>query len=288
DDIEGEALTTLVLNSLRGTLNVVAVKAPSFGDKRKEMLEDIAVLTNATVISEDKMMKLEDVQLDMLGSAKKIKINKDNTTIISGNGSKNSLEERINLIKSQIEKTTSTYDIDKLKERIGKLSGGVAVIKVGAVTETEMKEKKLRIEDALNATKAAIEEGIVPGGGIAFLEIFKSLENFKLEGEEEMGVNIIKKALLAPLKQIASNAGINEGVVVEKIKSLPEGYGFNAATEEYIHMIDNGIIDPAKVTRSAIQNAASIASLILTTESLVVEKKEDKNNLPNTPMENIM
>lgn len=288
DDIEGEALTTLVLNSLRGTLNVVAVKAPSFGDKRKEMLEDIAVLTNATVISEDKMMKLEDVQLDMLGSAKKIKINKDNTTIISGNGSKKSLEERINLIKSQIEKTTSTYDVDKLKERIGKLSGGVAVIKVGAVTETEMKEKKLRIEDALNATKAAIEEGIVPGGGIAFLEIFKSLENFKLEGEEEMGVNIIKKALLAPLKQIASNAGINEGVVVEKIKSLPEGYGFNAATEEYIHMIDNGIIDPAKVTRSAIQNAASIASLILTTESLVVEKKEDKNNLPNTPMQNIM
>lgn len=288
DDIEGEALTTLVLNSLRGTLNVVAVKAPAFGDRRKEMLEDIAVLTNATVISEDKMMKLEETELEMLGTAKKVKINKDTTTIISGAGSKESLEERINLIKSQIENTTSTYDVDKLKERIGKLSGGVAVIKVGAVTETEMKDKKLRMEDALNATKAAVEEGIVPGGGVAFIEILKSIEDFKLEGEEEMGVNIIKKALIAPLQQIAENAGINPGVVIEKIKSLPEGHGFNAATEKYVNMVEDGIIDPTKVTRAAIQNAASIASLILTTESLVVEKKEEKAENNHMPMPGMM
>lgn len=274
DDLEGEALTTLVINNLRGTLNVAAVKAPAFGDRRKAMLEDIAVLTGGTVVSEEMGMKLEEIGLEVLGSAKKIKVTKDNTTIVDGGGKSEAISDRISQIKAQIGETSSSYDIEKMQERIAKLSGGVAVIKVGAVTETEMKDKKLRIEDALNATKAAVEEGIVPGGGVAFIEILKAMENFKLEGEEGMGVEIVKKALMSPLKQIAINAGLDGGVVAEKVKNLSDGFGLDASKEEYVDMMAEGIIDPAKVTRSAIQNAASIASLILTTEVVVADKKE--------------
>ena len=274
DDLEGEALTTLVINNLRGTLNVVAVKAPAFGDRRKAILEDIAVLTGGKVVSEEMGMKLEEAGLEVLGTAKKIKITKDSTTIVDGGGEAQAISERIERIKAQISENTSSYDVEKLQERAAKLSGGVAVIKVGAATETEMKDKKLRIEDALNATKAAVEEGIVPGGGVAFVEILKSMEDFKLQGEEGMGVEIVKKALMSPLKQIAVNAGLDGGVVAEKVKTLPDGFGLDAAKEEYVDMMANGIIDPAKVTRSAIQNAASIASLILTTEVVVAEKKE--------------
>lgn len=274
DDLEGEALTTLVINNLRGTLNVVAVKAPAFGDRRKAILEDIAVLTGGKVVSEEMGMKLEEAGIEVLGTAKKIKITKDSTTIVDGGGEVEAISERIERIKAQISESTSSYDIEKLQERAAKLSGGVAVIKVGAATETEMKDKKLRIEDALNATKAAVEEGIVPGGGVAFVEILKSMEDFKLQGEEGMGVEIVKKALMSPLKQIAVNAGLDGGVVAEKVKTLPDGFGLDAAKEEYVDMMANGIIDPAKVTRSAIQNAASIASLILTTEVVVAEKKE--------------
>lgn len=274
DDLEGEALTTLVINNLRGTLNVVAVKAPAFGDRRKAILEDIAVLTGGKVVSEEMGMKLEEAGLEVLGTAKKIKITKDSTTIVDGGGEAQAISERIERIKAQISESTSSYDVEKLQERAAKLSGGVAVIKVGAATETEMKDKKLRIEDALNATKAAVEEGIVPGGGVAFVEILKSMEDFKLQGEEGMGVEIVKKALMSPLKQIAVNAGLDGGVVAEKVKTLPDGFGLDAAKEEYVDMMANGIIDPAKVTRSAIQNAASIASLILTTEVVVAEKKE--------------
>ena len=274
DDLEGEALTTLVINNLRGTLNVVAVKAPAFGDRRKAILEDIAVLTGGKVVSEEMGMKLEEAGIEVLGTAKKIKITKDSTTIVDGGGEAEAISERIERIKAQISESTSSYDIEKLQERAAKLSGGVAVIKVGAATETEMKDKKLRIEDALNATKAAIEEGIVPGGGVAFVEILKSMEDFKLQGEEGMGVEIVKKALMSPLKQIAVNAGLDGGVVAEKVKTLPDGFGLDAAKEEYVDMMANGIIDPAKVTRSAIQNAASIATLIHTTEVVVAEKKE--------------
>lgn len=283
DDLEGEALTTLVINNLRGTLNTVAVKAPGFGDRRKALLEDIAVLTGAAVVSEEMGMKLEEAGIEVLGSAKKIKVTKDSTTIVDGNGDSQAIADRIEQIKSQMAETESSYDIEKMQERIAKLSGGVAVIRVGAVTETEMKDKKLRIEDALNATKAAVEEGIVPGGGVAFVEILKSMENFKLEGEEGMGVEIVKKALIAPLKQIAVNAGLDGGVAAEKVKSLPDGFGLDAAKEEYVDMMANGIIDPAKVTRSAIQNAASIASLILTTEVVVVDKKEPKTSEMSNP-----
>ena len=285
DDLEGEALTTLVINNLRGTLNTVAVKAPGFGDRRKAMLEDIAVLTGAKVVSEEMGMKLEEAGMEVLGSAKKVKITKDSTTIVDGNGEEGAVAQRVEQIKAQIKESSSSYDIEKMQERIAKLSGGVAVIRVGAATETEMKDKKLRIEDALNATKAAVEEGIVPGGGVAFIEILKSMENFKLEGEEGMGVEIVKKALMSPLKQIAVNAGLDGGVVAEKVKSLPEGMGLDAAKEEYVDMMSAGIIDPAKVTRSAIQNAASIASLILTTEVVVVDKKEPKTQaVPGSDM----
>lgn len=286
DDLEGEALTTLVINNLRGTLNVVAVKAPAFGDRRKAMLEDIAVLTGGTVVSEEMGMKLEEAGMEVLGTAKKVKITKDNTTIVDGGGNKEDITARIENIKTQVKESTSTYDIEKMQERMAKLSGGVAVIRVGAVTETEMKDKKLRIEDALNATKAAVEEGIVAGGGVAFVEILKAMEDFKLEGEEGMGVEIVKKALMSPLKQIAINAGLDGGVVAEKVRTLPEGYGLDASKEEYVDMIANGIIDPAKVTRSAIQNAASIASLILTTEVVVVDKKEPK--VPMAPNPDMM
>lgn len=276
DELEGEALTTLVINKLRGTLNVVAVKAPAFGDRRKAMLEDIAVLTGGEVISEEKGMKLEETTIAQLGRAKKVKVTKDMTVIVDGMGTTEDIKGRVNSIKNQIEATTSDYDKEKLQERLAKLSGGVAVIKVGAATETEMKDKKLRIEDALNATRAAVEEGIVPGGGTILLEIVKAMENFKLEGEEGIGVEIVKKALTSPLRQIAENAGVDGAVVVEKVREMKEGFGFNAATEKYVNMVEAGIIDPAKVTRSAIQNAASVSALILTTEVLVATKKEAK------------
>lgn len=284
EDLEGEALATLVVNKLRGTLNVIAVKAPAFGDRRKAMLEDIAVLTGGEVISEEKGMKLEDVQLYNLGRAKRVKVTKDNTVIVDGLGAQHDIDARVNQIKAQVEDSTSDYDKEKLQERLAKLSGGVAVIRVGAVTETEMKEKKLRIEDALNATRAAVEEGIVPGGGTILIEIVKAMEGFTLEGEEGIGVQIVKKALVAPLRQIAENAGLDGGVVLEKVKSLPEGYGFDAAKEEYVNMVESGIIDPAKVTRAAIQNAGSVSALILTTEVVIVEKKEDKDKGQNPGM----
>ena len=284
EDVEGEALTTLVVNKLRGTLNVVAVKAPAFGDRRKEMLEDIAILTGGEVISEEKGMKLEEATLHNLGQAKKVKVSKDNTVIVDGVGVQQKIDERVVQIKRKIQESSSDYDKEKLQERLAKLAGGVAIIKVGAATETEMKEKKLRIEDALNATKAAVEEGIVPGGGTILAEIAADMEEFTLPGEEGIGVEILKKALYAPIKNIAENAGLNGGVVIEKIKMLPEGHGFDAANEKYVDMIKEGIIDPAKVTRSAIQNAASVSALILTTEVVVAEKKEENKGGNVPPM----
>ena len=275
EDVEGEALATLVVNKLRGTLNIAAVKAPAFGDRRKAMLEDIAVLTGGEVISEEKGIKLETADIDFLGQAKKVRITKDNTVIVDGMGAKENIASRVGQIKNAIEETTSDYDREKLQERLAKLSGGVAVIKVGAATETEMKEKKLRIEDALNATKAAVEEGIVPGGGTILVQIAKAIEDFKLEGEEGLGVDIVKKALYAPMRQIALNAGLDAGVVIEKVKSSEEGIGFDAAKEEYVDMVKAGIIDPTKVTRSAIQNAISVSSVLLTTEVAVANEKEE-------------
>ena len=275
EDVEGEALATLVVNKLRGTLNIAAVKAPAFGDRRKAMLEDIAILTGGEVISEEKGIKLETADIDFLGQAKKVRITKDNTVIVDGLGTKENIAARVGQIKNAIEETTSDYDREKLQERLAKLSGGVAVIKVGAATETEMKEKKLRIEDALNATKAAVEEGIVPGGGTILVQIAKAIEDFKLEGEEGLGVDIVKKALYAPMRQIALNAGLDAGVVIEKVKSSEEGIGFDAAKEEYVDMVKTGIIDPTKVTRSAIQNAISVSSVLLTTEVAVANEKEE-------------
>lgn len=284
DELEGEALTTLVINKLRGTLNVVAVKAPAFGDRRKAMLEDIAILTGGEVISEEKGMRLEETSIPQLGSAKKVKVTKDATIIVDGMGEAGIIKGRVTAIKNQIAETTSDYDKEKLQERLAKLSGGVAVIKVGAATETEMKDKKLRIEDALNATRAGVEEGIVSGGGTILVEIAKDMDSFKLEGEEGIGVEIVKKALTAPLRQIAENAGVDGAVVLEKVKDMPEGYGFNAASEKYVNMIEEGILDPVKVTRSAIQNAASVSALILTTEVLVASKKEPKQPEMNPGM----
>ncbi|MGL6153694.1 MAG: chaperonin GroEL [Cetobacterium sp.] len=281
EDIEGEALATLVVNRLRGTLNITAVKAPAFGDRRKAMLEDIAILTGAEVISEEKGMRLEEASLGDLGVANKIKVTKDHTVIVDGHGNDETLRKRISMLRTQIEESTSEYDKEKLQERLAKLSGGVAVIKVGAATETEMKDKKLRIEDALNATRAAVEEGIVPGGGVALIEILRDMENYVLDGEEGIGVEIVKRALSAPLRQIALNAGLDGGVVVEKVKNLSNGWGLNAATEEYVNMIECGIIDPAKVSRSAIQNAASVSALILTTEVIIATKKEKKEESTN-------
>ena len=275
EDVEGEALATLVVNKLRGTLNIAAVKAPAFGDRRKAMLEDIAILTGGEVISEEKGIKLETADINFLGQAKKVRITKDNTVIVDGLGAKENIAARVGQIKNAIEETTSDYDREKLQERLAKLSGGVAVIKVGAATETEMKEKKLRIEDALNATKAAVEEGIVPGGGTILVQIAKAIEDFKLEGEEGLGVDIVKKALYAPMRQIALNAGLDAGVVIEKVKSSEEGIGFDAAKEEYVDMVKTGIIDPTKVTRSAIQNAISVSSVLLTTEVAVANEKEE-------------
>jgi len=276
EDLEGDALATVVLNKIRGVLQIVAVKAPGFGDRRKAMLEDIAVLTNGQFISEDLGTKLENVELTMLGTAKKIVITKEDTTIIEGAGSKEAVMGRIEQIKKQIENTDSNYDREKLQERLAKLGGGVAVIKVGASTETELKEKKHRYEDALSATRAAVEEGIVPGGGVTLLAAASVLATLEVDGDEKTGVNIVRRALEEPLRQIAENAGLEGSVVVEKVKGLPFGQGLNAATGEYVEMTKAGIIDPAKVTRSTIQNAASIAGLVLTTETLVVEKPEKK------------
>ena len=275
EDVEGEALATLVVNKLRGTLNVAAVKAPAFGDRRKAMLQDIAILTGGEVISEEKGIKLENADINLLGQAKKVRITKDNTVIVDGLGAKEEIQARVGQIKNAIAETTSDYDKEKLQERLAKLSGGVAVIKVGAATETEMKERKLRIEDALNATKAAVEEGIVPGGGTILIQIAKDIKDFKLEGEEGLGVEIVKKALSAPLRQIVINAGIDAGVVIEKVRNSENGIGFDAAKEEYVDMVKAGIIDPAKVTRSAIQNAVSVSSVLLTTEVAVGNEKEE-------------
>ena len=277
EDVEGDALSTLIVNRLRGTLNVVCVKAPGFGDRRKEMLQDIAVLTGGTVISADVGLDLKEAQLNMLGQARQINVTKENTTIVNGAGDSEAIKARVAQIKSQIETTTSDYDREKLMERLAKLAGGVAVIKVGAATEVEMKEKKLRIEDALNATRAAVEEGIVAGGGTAYLNAIPAVEKLyaETEGDEKTGVQIIARALTAPMKQIAANAGIDGSVVLEKIRESGKmGYGFDAYNEVYCEMIPSGIVDPTKVTRSALENAASIASTLLTTESLVADKPQ--------------
>ncbi|OPY13339.1 MAG: 60 kDa chaperonin [Syntrophus sp. PtaU1.Bin005] len=284
EDIEGEALATLVVNKIRGTLHVAAVKAPGFGDRRKAMLEDIAILTGGTVISEDMGYKLENTRLEDLGRAKRIQIDKDNTTIIDGAGERAALEGRVKQIRAQIDETTSDYDREKLQERLAKLVGGVAVIKVGAATETEMKEKKARVEDALNATRAAVEEGIVPGGGVAYIRTLPVLAELKLDGDEQVGVNIVRKALEEPLKMIAANAGMEGTIVVEKVKEQSGAFGFNARTDVYEDMIEAGVIDPTKVTRFALQNASSVASLMLTTQCMIAEKPEEKGaGMPGMP-----
>jgi len=278
EEVEGEALATLVVNKLRGTLQAVAVKAPGFGDRRKAMLEDIAILTNGKAITEDLGIKLENIHAEDLGRAKKIVIDKDNTTIVEGAGKSADIQGRVKQLRTQIDETTSDYDREKLQERLAKLVGGVAIIKVGAATETEMKERKARVEDAMHATRAAVEEGIVPGGGVALVRAIAPLEKLKLEGDEQIGVNIVKRALEEPLRTIASNAGHEGAIVIAKVRdSKDPNYGFNAASEEYTDMISAGIIDPAKVTRTALQNAASIAALMLTTEALIAEiPEEDK------------
>jgi chaperonin GroEL len=283
EDIEGESLATLVVNKIRGTLQVAAVKAPGFGDRRKAMLEDIAILTGGKMISEDMGAKLENTKLEDLGRAKKITIDKDNTTIIDGAGERAALEGRVKQIRAQIEETTSDYDREKLQERLAKLVGGVAVIKVGAATETEMKEKKARVEDALNATRAAVEEGIVPGGGVAYLRTLPALDKLKLEGDQQVGVNIVKKALEEPLKMIVFNAGHEGSIAVEKVKGKKGAFGFNARTDEYEDLIEAGVIDPTKVTRFALQNAASVASLMLTTQCMIADKPEEKSAMPAMP-----
>ena len=283
EDIEGEAQATLILNKLRGTFTCVAVKAPGFGDRRKAMLQDIAILTGGTVISEEVGIKMENANLDMLGTARQIKITKDTTTIIDGNGDTDEIAARVAQIKRQFEESTSEFDKEKLQERMAKLAGGVAVIKVGAATETELKEKKLRYEDALSATRAAVEEGIVAGGGLALLETLPSVEALQAEGDVQTGINIIRKALEEPIKQIAYNAGLEGAVVVEKVKAAGPGIGFNAATETYESMIDAGIVDPAKVTRSALQHAASIAAMLLTTETLVADIPKPEAAPPAMP-----
>ncbi len=278
EDVEGEALTTLILNKIRGTFTCVAVKAPGFGDRRKEMLKDIAILTGGEVISSDLGLELKDASVAQLGRARQVKINKDNTIIVDGMGDKDEIKARVNQIRAGIETTTSDFDREKLQERLAKLAGGVAVIKVGAATEVEMKEKKLRIEDALNATKAAVEEGIIAGGGVAFLNVISAVEAVlpTVDGDEKIGVKIVLKALEAPIRQIAANAGFEGSVIVDKIKTSGKiAYGFDAYNEEYVDMIEKGIVDPTKVTRSALQNAASIASTVLTTEALVADKKEE-------------
>ncbi len=283
EEVEGEALATLVVNKLRGTLNCVAVKAPGFGDRRKAMLEDISFLTGGQVISEDLGLKLENVKLTDLGRAKRVTIDRDNTTIVEGAGDTAKIQGRVKQIKAQIEETTSDYDREKLQERLAKIVGGVAVINVGAATETEMKEKKARVEDALHATKAAVEEGIVPGGGVALLRCVSSLEKVKLEGDQQLGVNIVKRTLEEPLRQIAENAGFEGSVVLEKVRKEKTSMGFDAAAETYVDMLEAGIIDPTKVTRCALQNAASVASLMLTTEVMVADIPEKEHKAPGMP-----
>ena len=282
DDIEGEALATLVVNKLRGTFDVVAVKAPGFGDRRKAMLEDIAILTGGQLISEELGYDLKDTELSQLGRASSVKVTKDLTVIVNGSGDKEAIKSRVQTIKNQIEDTTSEFDKEKLQERLAKLSGGVAVIQVGAATETELKERKLRMEDALNATRAAVEEGIVAGGGTALVSIVKTLEDYAktLNGEEKTGVEIVSKALVEPLRQIAINSGLEGAVIVENVKNAQKGIGFDALKEEYVNMLEKGIIDPTKVTRSALQNAASVAGTFLTTEAAIVDIKEEEPQMP--------
>ncbi|MDW2885763.1 chaperonin GroEL [Exiguobacterium artemiae] len=276
EDVEGEALATLVVNKLRGTFNAVAVKAPGFGDRRKAMLEDISIVTGAELITEELGLDLKETQITQLGRASKVVVSKDNTTIVEGNGHSDSITARVGAIRSQIEETTSDFDREKLQERLAKLAGGVAVVKVGAATETELKERKLRIEDALNATRAAVEEGIVAGGGTAFIHVTKAVESILAvtTGDEATGVNIVLRALEAPLRQIAENAGQEGSVIVERLKHEAQGMGYNAATDEYVDMIETGIVDPAKVTRSALQNAASVSAMFLTTEAVIADKPE--------------
>ena len=283
EDVEGEALATLVVNKLRGTFKAVAVKAPGFGDRRKAMLEDIAILTGATVITEDLGRKLDSITLEDLGTARQIRVTKEETTIVEGHGDTAAIKDRVAQIKAQIAETTSDFDKEKLQERLAKMSGGVAVIEVGAATEVELKDKKLRIEDALNATRAAVEEGIVAGGGTTFVDVIPSLDAIQAEGDVQTGINLVKRAVEEPVRQIANNAGLEGSVVVAQVKTQPDGVGFNALTEEYVDMVKSGIVDPAKVTRSALQNAASIAALVLTTETIVADKPSQEPAMPAAP-----
>jgi chaperonin GroEL len=280
EDVDGEALATLVVNKLRGTLHVAAVKAPGFGDRRKAMLEDIAILTGGQVVSEDLGIKLENLTLNDLGKAKRITIDKDNTTIVDGAGSRSALEGRVKQIRAQIDETSSDYDREKLQERLAKLIGGVAVINVGAATETEMKEKKARVEDALNATRAAVEEGIVPGGGVALVRCLEALDKIKIKAEQKLGVKVVMRAIEEPLRQIANNAGFEGSVVIDKVKNETGAIGYNAETNTYEDLIQAGVIDPTKVVRFALQNAASVAGLMLTTEAMIAEKPDDKPDMP--------
>ncbi|HCU9487428.1 TPA: chaperonin GroEL [Staphylococcus aureus] len=281
DEVEGDALTNIVLNRMRGTFTAVAVKAPGFGDRRKAMLEDLAILTGAQVITDDLGLDLKDASIDMLGTASKVEVTKDNTTVVDGDGDENSIDARVSQLKSQIEETESDFDREKLQERLAKLAGGVAVIKVGAASETELKERKLRIEDALNSTRAAVEEGIVAGGGTALVNVYQKVSEIEAEGDIETGVNIVLKALTAPVRQIAENAGLEGSVIVERLKNAEPGVGFNAATNEWVNMLEAGIVDPTKVTRSALQHAASVAAMFLTTEAVVASIPEKKNDQPN-------
>lgn len=278
DEVEGDALTNIVLNRMRGTFTAVAVKAPGFGDRRKAMLEDLAILTGAQVITDDLGLELKDASLDMLGTANKVEVTKDHTTIVDGNGDENNIDARVGQIKAQIEETDSEFDKEKLQERLAKLAGGVAVIKVGAASETELKERKLRIEDALNSTRAAVEEGIVAGGGTALVNIYQKVSEIKAEGDVETGVNIVLQALQAPVRQIAENAGLEGSIIVERLKHAEAGVGFNAATNEWVNMLEEGIVDPTKVTRSTLQHAASVAAMFLTTEAVVASIPEPENN----------
>ena len=278
DEVEGDALTNIVLNRMRGTFTAVAVKAPGFGDRRKAMLEDLAILTGAQVITDDLGLELKDASLDMLGTANKVEVTKDHTTVVDGNGDENNIDARVGQIKAQIEETDSEFDKEKLQERLAKLAGGVAVIKVGAASETELKERKLRIEDALNSTRAAVEEGIVAGGGTELVNIYQKVSEIKAEVDVETGVNIVLKALQAPVRQIAENAGLEGSIIVERLKHAEAGVGFNAATNEWVNMLEEGIVDPTKVTRSALQHAASVAAMFLTTEAVVASIPEPENN----------
>ncbi|CAC7150278.1 TPA: chaperonin GroEL [Staphylococcus aureus] len=281
DEVEGDALTNIVLNRMRGTFTAVAVKAPGFGDRRKAMLEDLAILTGAQVITDDLGLDLKDASIDMLGTVSKVEVTKDNTTVVDGDGDENSIDARVSQLKSQIEETESDFDREKLQERLAKLAGGVAVIKVGAASETELKERKLRIEDALNSTRAAVEEGIVAGGGTALVNVYQKVSEIEAEGDIETGVNIVLKALTAPVRQIAENAGLEGSVIVERLKNAEPGVGFNAATNEWVNMLEEGIVDPTKVTRSALQHAASVAAMFLTTEAVVASIPEKNNDQPN-------